>query len=512
MKKVSFHKLFIMVRQGTFLIGLVLLLLCSCAHEEKQVGIIYFNDAHEISPVNDEYGERGGVARLKAVIDQAKEDYPGTISIFGGDLAGGTLFGSFYHGHPMVEAFNLIPIDYANFGQHDFDFGAENTRKLIDESEFQWLTSNLKTSNGKSFSGLPSHILTERNGIKIGLIGVTDAMNTTSPDSTVIQADLLESAHKEAEKLSDLQADFIIAITQTGFETNKQILESIPEIDAVFTEETSENISDVKYVENRPIIATCGNIGSAAHLILKKNGEKKSMLLNIYPIDSTVAENPELKIIQNKYQQKLDSSLNVVISKTLNKLDAGISTDFSCRWKESNLGDLITDAYRDHFKTDVAVINGGGIRANIGEGDITERDLRAVLPFGNKIVKVELTGKELKNLLEQGVSQVEKRSGRFLQISGAAYWYDSSQKPGNRIRIMDVAGGDVETDKIYSLALPEFILKGGDGFDISVIQTDTSEAMIDIDIVREYISSINTLYSIHEGRIWVIEEGMSIQF
>jgi len=97
---------------------------------------LYFNDAHEISPVQDHLGSRGGVARIKTIVDKVRMQNAQTIVVFQLDLSGGTLFGAVYKGFPLVEAFNLLPLDIANFGQHDFDFGPAETKKLISASSF----------------------------------------------------------------------------------------------------------------------------------------------------------------------------------------------------------------------------------------------------------------------------------------------------------------------------------------------------------------------------------------
>ncbi len=118
----------------------------------RKATILYFNDAHEVSPVVNDYGDRGGVARLKTAIDEVRKKNKHTLVAFGGDLGGGTLFGGVYQGFPMVEAFNRIDIDIANFGQHDFDFGSEVTKDLVKTSAFPWISSNLVDPEGNPFA------------------------------------------------------------------------------------------------------------------------------------------------------------------------------------------------------------------------------------------------------------------------------------------------------------------------------------------------------------------------
>lgn len=476
----------------------------SCSQKNQEVCLIYFNDAHEISPVIDKYGERGGVARLKTVIDKIKKENPECITLFGGDLAGGSLFGSMFRGLPMVEVFNLLPLDVANFGQHDFDFGVAHSLELVNQSDFQWFSSNLTTKNNESFAGVPSHLIREINGIKIGFIGLTDAMNTTTPNAEVIQIELIKATENSLSKLEKENPDVVVAITQTDFETNKNLIDQFPRITAIFTEEVSESVSEVKFIGNRPVIAVCGNMGSAAQLVVRKTGDGMHLFVQIHQVDNTIPENNAFKALQDYYEHKLDSSLNFVIGETQLDLDAGISGDFKCRWKESNLGNLISDAYRAHFQTDIAVMNGGGIRANIPAGKITERNIRAVLPFGNQIVKVELSGHEIRKLLEHGVSEAEKKSGRFLQISGASYSYNPKQKMGERIGRILIGKDSLDLAKTYSIALPQFILDGGDGFTIAAKRDTRQEPAIDVELVGKYLKSHIPTATQTEGRITVL--------
>lgn len=107
------------------------LLISSLVVAKEKATLLYFNDSHVIYPVIDKYGERGGVARAKTIVDSVKKENKNTIVLQGGDLGGGVLFGAVYHGFPMIEAFNKMPIDISNFGQHEFDFGVSAKRFIV---------------------------------------------------------------------------------------------------------------------------------------------------------------------------------------------------------------------------------------------------------------------------------------------------------------------------------------------------------------------------------------------
>ena len=465
--------------------------------------LLYFNDAHEFAPVCDKLGERGGVARLVTVVDSIKSQNPNTLIIFGGDLAGGSLFGGFYHGFPIVDAFNKLPVDVATFGQHDFDFGVNVTQQLVDSSKFDWLTSNLRHQDGSPFYNLPITLIKQVNDLQIGFIGLTDAMNTT-PRNDLVQVELVEATAYALEKMENV--DVIIAVTQTDPETNERLLGAFPQINAILTEERSETETRIFYVGDRPVISPCGNLGSVARLDISKRQHEISLSVQAIPVDSTVKDHPEFYELQQHYQQKLQARLGEVVAHTTHALDAGINSDFRCRWGETTIGNLITDAFRFYFDADIAVLNGGGIRANIAAGDITAKDVLAVLPFGNNVCLVEMTGLQIAMMLEHGVSDVENLGGQFLQISGATYTYDWSASSGDRLSEVRIDSNELEPFNVYSVALPDYVLMGGNDFNIpssAKIVVAPENAPLDFKVVYDFARGKRLDYQI-ESRINIL--------
>ena len=491
-----------------FILSALFMLFASCSTEQNVATLLYFNDAHEISPVNDQLGSRGGIARLKTVIDSIRESNSETLLLFGGDLGGGTLFGAVYKGFPMVEAFNLIAVDIANFGQHDFDFGPQITRKLVQNSKFQWLTSNLVDENKKPFAGLPSHLVKSFRNIKIGFIALTDAMNTTTYSKQISQKPLLSSAYQAIKNLKEKKVDLIVALTQTDRKMNEQLLIQMKEIDLIFSEENYENSSTIYYIGHRPIITPCGNMGSLIQVDIKKSAGDISIHLSVHPVDESVPEDDQLADFQNLYQDSLEKKLSQPIAETIQFLDAGVNSDFKCRWTETNIGNLITDSYRDYHRANIAVLNGGGIRDNIAKGWITLRDTWSVLPFGNKVCLIRISGKDILHMLEHGVASVESHNGAFLQISGAKYRYSREKNIGQRITSVSIGNSRLKLDQLYTLALPDFILNGGNDYTFLSkvdVLVPAQEAPRDIDIFSDYCREKKIIdYSV-EGRITIIE-------
>ncbi len=475
---------------------------------QEQVSILYFNDVHNIYPTVNKTSEKGGVARAKTIINQVKKENANTLTIFGGDLAGGVLFGAVFHGFPIVEAFNEFPLDIANFGQHDFDFGVDETKNLVAKSKFQWITTNLKDENNNVFSNAKSSIIKKYGNFNIAFMGITDNMSSTVKSNKVIQNDILKSIKFELESLENKNIDYFILITQTDMDINKKILATYPQIDAILTEEISgKSPTQIHYVDNRPIISGEANLGSIARLNLIKNENKVSSNIQVYSIDENVKSEEQLFKKENYYKEKLNKNLDIVIAQLKIDLDSGFGGEHQCRFEEVNVGNLITDSYKTYFQSDIAFMNGGGIRANIPKGNFTMKDALSLLPFSNSISIFSYDGKTILEALEHGVSSIETKAGRFLQVSGLTYTYSQNNPVGKRIKEVKINGKNIEPNKIYSVALPIYLQQGGDGFSMlkNSLNTANSFERKDIEIFSEYIKKLKIISYSKENRIKIIK-------
>lgn len=484
------------------------LLISSLVAAQEKATLLYFNDSHVIYPVVDKHGERGGVARAKTIVDSIKKENKNTVVLQGGDLGGGVLFGAVYHGFPMIEAFNKMPIDISNFGQHEFDFGVTEARNLVNKSKFQWISTNLKESSGKPFNNSKEYIIKKIGDFKVGFLGTTDGMETTIQTTEIYQEDIIKSIGENLEKLKKEKVDFIVLLTQSEPELNIEILEKYPEINSVLAEEKSEKYNFVTYVGEKPIVSPQGNMGSIVKIDIFKNKDGKiKQSLEFLPVDSSVPSDKEMLKLEEFYKEKLDRDLGTVIAKNNVKLDSGFGENHHARYEESNVGNLIADAYKNHFNTEIAFMNGGGIRANIESGDFRLRDAISILPFSNKVGAFKYSGKTIVEALEHGVSSVDKKAGRFLQVSGMEYSYNPKNEVGSRVSNVTINGKPIQLETIYTVALPLYIKNGGDGFQMlkntmGVVEID-SEKNIDSDIFIDYVKKIKVLNPKLEGRIVV---------
>jgi len=469
----------------------IIFLILSLSSHAQKVDLLYFTDAHQIFPLDDVKGGRGGVARLKSLADQAKEANPNTLLIHGGDLCGGVLFGGMYKGLPMIEAFNTIPVDLCNFGQHEFDFGSDHCINLLSKSKSQWLSSNLKNRDGDPFGNLPTYLIKDMDGIKIAFLGLTDAMNTSTKDANVLQEDLFVALSQVIETIDLKTIDFLVLISQTNLENNRLILNQFPEISLILTEEQFEYESNVFYKGSTPIVSTAGNMSSLAKIGLKKGLNPH---IEIIPLDDKITANSELQEMESFYKLDMEKQL----SSRLSTLEVSLSFREGIN-KESLAGNLITDAFREYHDSDVAIINGSGIRADVPAGDFTLKSARSLLPFGNKICQIALTCSELKQVLK---NHAEDKSGKLLHVSGISYEYSSK----NKKLIIKRNGTVLKDDEWLTLSLNSYLLNKLDCDYEILIDESQDDAIADYQSLYAYCAKRKILHPKLEKRLVLFNE------
>ncbi|MCI2429877.1 5'-nucleotidase C-terminal domain-containing protein, partial [Candidatus Acetothermia bacterium] len=215
---------------------------------------------------------------------------------------------------------------------------------------------------------------------------------------------------------------------------------------------------------------------------------------------SVVSLDPQSEALLQPYLDELAVRVKEVIAQIAVDLEGRREI---VRRQETNLGNLITDIYRERFGTDIAFQNGGGIRASIPAGEITLEQILTVLPFANTLTTFQLKGSELLPALENSVSQVEQGSGRFLQVSGLCLSFDRKKPVGERVLKVFIGREPLDTEATYSIAAPSFIANGGDGYAVFRERrtgfTDTQ--MVDADVVVEGLREQEAVSPQVEGRI-----------
>lgn len=450
---------------------LILILIANCtalSAQEEAVKILYFNDAHEPDMVSTEGGLLGGVARMKSVVDSIRQSSPDALLLFGGDLGGGTLAGKLYRGSIMVDFLSEIGVDYANYGQHDFDYGLDNTQALTRRSKFTWISSNTLTTEGSPIDGSVPFVIHRIGSTSIGIIGLVDKVDTSSPRSGITQRDIMDCAKSAIGHLSGV--DYIIAITQMNSELNEQLLKECPEVDLVLGEETSQYITNAHFVGDKMIIDGCGNMGHLVEVSLR--GEQGSQAISVHPISTAVKPDERLERRVHAINKEIASRLGVRLGTVpLNHIRT-----------RHQIGEMVAGIFREHYGTDMALVQSGGIRADLTDGDITLRDIYSVLPYENRIIPVRLPGRSIRRLIEKAVND-----GAEAALAGVEV---TSSDEG---LIIYVNGVRLDDSRDYTIALSEYVTSGGGGFDViseSSYMMPLDKADKDSDILIKYFTAL----------------------
>ncbi len=452
--------------------GLFVFVLLSVSAFAQQDGVVrvtflHLNDTYQFTPADG--GKRGGLARVMTIKKNTIKENPNTIMTLGGDTLSPSVETRTYRGKQMVDAWNVVGLDYSVLGNHEFDIRTNELLDRMKESKFTWLGSNvIDTRTGKIFADMPPFVIRQIGGVKIGLFGflLPETKETSSIEAHLQIADYCKTAQELIPKMRAAGANTIVAVTHMFMAQDKKLAHCAPGIDLILGgHEHTLLQSSSNGVPIFKMWADAREVGRFDLFIDRKTGKLASMDWEVIPVTDEIPDAPEFAPVYEKYKELLDS-LAVKVGATGVQLDA---LSHSVRTKETNIGNFIADAYRKAVDADLALVNGGSIRADLTyyPGPMTMRDVLSMLPFNNPIVKVEVTGKMLADILEHGVarSAEDNEPGRFPQVSGMSFRFDARKLPGQRVLEIMVDGKPLDENKTYTLATSDFLVsRGGDGY------------------------------------------------
>jgi 5'-nucleotidase len=473
-----------------------------------RVTILHLNDTYQFTPADG--GKRGGLARVMTIKNDALKENPNTIMTLGGDTLSPSVETRTYRGAQMIDAWNMVGLDYAALGNHEFDIRTAELLVRIKESKFTWLNANVvDTKTGNLFADTPPFVIRSIGGVKIGLIGLLlpETKETSSMEAHLNVTDFCAAARRLVPRMRKAGANVIIGITHLFMAQDKK-LAGCAKFDLILG--GHEHTLLQSSANGTPIFkmwADAREVGKFDLFIDKKTGKLRSMDWQIIPVTDAIPDTPEFAPVYAKYKDLLDK-LSVRVGATGVELDA---LSHSVRTKETNIGNFIADAYRKAADADVALVNGGSIRADLtyNPGPLTMRDVLSMLPFNNPIVKVEVSGKLLGDILEHGVarSAEDNEPGRFPQVSGMSFKFDTRKLPGQRVSDIMIGGKPLDEKKAYTLATSDFLVsRGGDGYTMfkdAKVLISADKAPKDSDVFEQAIRSApnSTISPKLEGRI-----------
>ena len=535
-------KVFACLLAVVMLLGLIVVPAAAKAEgeEAKEIVILYTNDVH--CGIVDGLGY-AGVARVKAAFEAAGKE---VILVDNGDATQGDVIGTLSKGEVIVELMNAVGYDVATIGNHEFDYGMEQFNKNVSLAKFQYVCCNFLNDKGEAV--LKPYTIVEKAGKKIAFVGIDTPEAFTKSTPVYFQdgegnyifsfcegnngQDLYDKVQETVDAARAEGADYVIAMAHLGIDyqsapwMSTDVITNTTGIDAVLDGHSHSVIAGDavknKDGENVILTSTGTKLDNVGIFTIDGEGKMSSMLLDADAIkfmdavgalteDNGAGEAVAAAIAKN------DELVNTVVAKTSVTLTTTdpVAVDEKgnairiVRSQETNLGDLCADAYRAMGQADIAFVNGGGIRANINEGDITYGQIIKVHPYGNALCVVEATGQEILDALELSVCSLPGESGGFLHVSGLKFSVDmnvdSTVVKDEKKMFVEVAGDrrikDVEVlqedgtyapidpNKTYTLACHNYLLRDmGDGYtmfaDNNFLQEDV---MLDNQVLINYI-------------------------
>ncbi|MDO4218386.1 MAG: bifunctional UDP-sugar hydrolase/5'-nucleotidase [Synergistaceae bacterium] len=394
-----------------------------------------------------------GFAKLRTAIDIAKKAYKGdTLVCSGGDYTEG-FFYYYFKGIPEATASNMVGYDITTVGNHEFDAGGEDFIKFLNIIKYPMISSNLTFKDPSLNKRVKrTHIIKTKGGVKVGFVGLTTTeLAATShiceTGFVTVEQDTTKVAQAAVDELKKKGCDMIIVLSHLGHETEILLAQRVRGINAIIGGHTHTKVEELMsrkdpdgndviitqtgcYVENMGKLDLCVENGKT---VLAKSKWK------LEPLGAKYKENEKIVKYLAPFKAELEKKLGVTISTCLDPINLGKTWT---RSNESPIGSMIADAMREGAKTDIAIQHAGGIRGGLTlePGPVSALTMNTILPFGNNVCVTELTGEELKQVMEVAASayvyegdgfdgQFRTPGGGFMQISGMRVTYDMSKKP-----------------------------------------------------------------------------------
>ncbi len=505
------------------------------ADEPYTLTILHTNDTHshleefDSSGTSCDPGETcyGGVARRNYMINTIRKEGGNILLVDAGDAFQGTLYFNQFHGIADLHFMNHLGYQAMAVGNHEFDLGPGPLGHFANYANFPILSANLDVSKEPALVGkIQPYTVLEIGGEKIGLFGLTteDVTVISNIGPNVKVKDAFASAKEAVAALQSQGVDKIVALSHLGYDLDNLLATTVAGIDVIVGGHSHTLLGTMSGAVGpypNPLVSPAGepvlvvqggqwgkylgrlNVTFDANGILTGYSGAPILLDASVPQDAQV-----LEMINTLFAPALSTLKATVVGQTAVEL---VGERSKVRSQETNLGNLVCDAMlraTQSDRTQICITNGGGIRASIKAGNVTVGDILTVLPFGNSLVDMDLTGAQIIEALENGVSQVEAKAGRFPQVGGLRFAYNPNLPANSRIIKVEVwVGGKyqlLDRNKTYRIVTNNFMAGGGDGYSVLTQGTHRYDTgLLMSDAVTDYIRAYSPVNPQVEGRITV---------
>jgi len=472
------------INHNTFLLLLSLLFVFSCkptkqlTQQSTDDGVIEFvfmqaNDVYEITPLSG--GKVGGLARVATVREELLKANKNTLTVHAGDFINPSLIGTLKYegkkikGKHMIEVMNAVGFDLTTFGNHEFDIKEHELQERMNESDFEWTTCNTfqvcgdknypfyKEVNGRKHFSPHTYTweITDADGtnIKVGIFGVTLPVNQKD---YVHYDDFFESADLAIKDLSKT-TDVVIGLTHLRIDQDMELAKRQQSVPLFMGGHDHDNMRHE--VGNVVITKADANVKSVYihRLTYDKNTKKCTLKSELKKIDDTIADHPPVAKVVDKWSKILMSKISEIVenpNKVIYYSDIPLDgRESSIRHKQTNLGEIcVKSFYLASENVDAAIMNSGSVRLDDQiTGNVTPIDIFRALPYGGKLVQVEMKGSLLKKLLDE--SESRQGNGAYLQR------YKLAQDSYENWMIDNTM---IDVNETYTIAMSAFMLSGYD--------------------------------------------------
>lgn len=465
---------------------------------------------------NDQHGralesEGMGLAKIATLKKMYKQINPYTLLLDMGDALHGTTFATLDKGSSMIEVMNECGYDLMVPGNHDFNYGKERLLDLKKMAKFSIISGNIIKEDGEEY--LPPYVIKKIAGVNIAFFGLTtpEAQYKTHPDN--VKGLVFESPVDRAKKIvSQLKkkAQVIVCMAHLGTDqatksedTSIAIAQQVKGIDLIL-DGHSHSVFEEGMEVNGVTIASGGeyneNLG-VVELLISKNDEHKVQAKLVTKVETETIQPDE---IVKKRIEEITKSQEGILSQVVGETKVFLDGERgNVRTRETNLGNLITDAMIEETGADIAFMNGGGIRASVSPGPITRGQIISVLPFGNYVETRAYPGSVILEALEHSVKDYPDPQGSFLQVAGITFSLREGGALGQRVENVKVKDIPLDTKKTYVVAMNNFLGAGGDNYTMLNASPILAEYDSLDEVLRKYIQKETSISPKEENRIGI---------
>ncbi len=505
-------------------------LLAAPAMADFELTILHTNDFHDrfepisrfdgpCSAEDDAAGECfGGIARMITAVGAARDRAgENVILLDAGDQFQGSLYYTQYGGDLAAEFMPQLGYDAMAVGNHEFDDGPEGLAEFVAQVEFPVLSANIDVSGVEGLAGeIGKSTVLEVGGERIGIVSALaeDTPETSSPGDSVVFSPAAEAVQAEVDALTADGVNKIVLLTHVGLPADMRLAEAVTGVDLIIGGHSHTLLSNTEEGAAGPYPTEANGVPifqayaygkylGEIRVTFDDAGEVTAIGGDPILIDASVAQDEAAAARMEELAQPLEELRSEVVAQAPDFIEGDRAV---CRAEECPLGNLIADAMLERTREqgiDVAIQNGGGIRASIEAGEVTMGEVLTVLPFQNTLSTFRVSGQAIVDALENGVSQVEEGAGRFPQVAGMTFTWDAAAEPGSRVTEVTVGGAPLDPAATYGVVSNNYVRGGGDGYAMFETEaTDVYDFGPDLaDVLAEHMAGKGFEQPAAEGRI-----------